>query len=43
MLDTGQYPRLGLEPVQETQLEALDEFTKHMDATTKEAQSALTK
>ena len=43
MLDMGQHPRLGLELVQETQLEALNEFTNHMDAATKEAQYALKK
>ena len=40
MLDTGQHPRLGVEPVRETQLEALDEFTEHMEAAIKEAHSA---
>src|SRR3979490_179934 len=27
ILDNGQHPRLGLEPILETQLEALEEFT----------------
>ena len=43
MLDTGQHPRLGVEPVRETQLEALEDFITRMDAATNEAHSALTK
>ena len=35
MLNNGQHPRLGLEPTQETQLEALDEFTTHMEMASK--------
>ena len=43
MLDTGQHPILGLEPIQETRLEALEEFTTHMESATQEARSALEK
>jgi len=43
MLDTGQHPRLSLEPIQETQLEELEEFTTHMESATQEAHSALEK
>ena len=43
MLDTGQHPRLGVEPVREAQLEALEDFITCMDAATNEARSALTK
>ena len=43
MLDNGQHPRLGLEPVQDTWLEALEEFTTHMETATNEAHSALAK
>src|SRR3979490_1428188 len=43
MLDNGQDPRLGLEPTQETRLEALDEFTTCMETATNEARSALSK
>ena len=41
MLDNGQHPRLGVEPIQETRLETLREFTDHMEMTTNEACSAL--
>ena len=41
MLDNGQYPRLGVEPVRETRLETLREFTDHMEMATNEAHSAL--
>ena len=43
MLDTGQNPRLGVEPIHESQLETLDNFTSRMEQATKEACSALTK
>ena len=43
MLDTGQHPRLGLEPIRETRLEALEEFTERMEMATNEARSALEK
>jgi transposase InsO family protein len=43
MLDNGQHPRLGVEPIRETQLEALEDFTTRMEAATNEARSALAK
>ena len=41
MLDNGQHPRLGVEPIQETKLETLREFTDRMEMATNEAHSAL--
>ena len=41
MLDNGQHPRLGVEPIRETKLETLREFTDHMEMATNEAHSAL--
>ena len=41
MLDNGQHPRLGVEPIQETKLEILREFTDCMEMTTNEVRSAL--
>ena len=43
LLDNGQHVRLGVEPIRETQLEALEEFTTCMEEATKEAHSALEK
>ena len=42
-LDNGQHPQLGVEPIRETRLEALGEFTTRMPQATQEAQSALSK
>jgi len=42
MLDTGQNPRLGIEPMRESCLETLNEFASWMEAATKEGHSALT-
>ena len=41
MLDNGQHPRLGVEPIRETRLETLRDFTDHMEMVTNEACSAL--
>ena len=41
MLDNGQHPRLGGEPIRETRLETLREFTDRMEMATNEAHSAL--
>ena len=41
MLDNGQHLRLGVEPIQETKLETLREFTDRMEMATNEACSAL--
>ena len=41
MLDNGQHPRLGVEPIQETKLETLREFTDCMEIVTNEAHSTL--
>ena len=41
MLDNGQHPRLGVEPIRETKLETLREFTDHMEMITNEARSTL--
>src|SRR5882724_601904 len=41
MMDTGQNPRLGIEPLRESRLETLNDFTSWMEAATKEAHSAL--
>ena len=41
MLDNGQHPRLGVEPIQETRLETLREFTDYMEMATNKACSAL--
>ena len=43
LLDNGQHPRLGVEPIRETRLEALEEFTTHLEEATKEARSGLEK
>ena len=41
MLDNGEHPRLGVEPIRETKLETLREFTDCMEMATNEARSAL--
>ena len=43
MLDAGQNPQLGFEPIRETQLESLDNFTSRMAQATEEAWAALVK
>ena len=43
MLDVGQNPQLGLEPIHESQLESLDNFASRMAQATEEAQAALVK
>ena len=43
MLDTGQNPRLGFEPIHESRLESLDNFTSRMAQATNEARAALVK
>ena len=37
MLDTGQHPRLGFEPIHESRLESLDNFASRMAQATAEA------
>src|SRR5882724_8147285 len=41
MLDTGQHPRLGVEPLRESRLETLNDFTSRMEKATEAAHSAL--
>src|SRR5882724_7320540 len=41
MMDTGQNPQLGIEPLRESCLETLNNFTSRMELATKEAHSAL--
>src|SRR5882724_11000186 len=41
MMDTGQNPQLGMEPMRESRLETLNDFTSRMEAAMKEACSAL--
>src|SRR5882724_6319574 len=41
MLDTGQHPRLGIEPLRESHLETLKDFTSRMKKATDEGHSAL--
>jgi len=43
MLDTGQNPRLGFEPIHESRLESLDNFASRMAQATNEARAALVK
>jgi hypothetical protein len=43
MLDTGQHPRLGFEPIRESRLEGFEEFSSRMKKATEEAKAALTK
>jgi hypothetical protein len=40
-MDSGQHPRMGIEPGFETKREAVEEFTSRIKKTTEEAQSAL--
>src|SRR5882724_7875690 len=42
MLNTGQHPWLGVEPLRESCLETLNDFTSRMGKATDEAHSALT-
>src|SRR5882724_5385694 len=41
MMDTGQNPRLCIEPLRESHLETLNDFASQMEVATKEACSAL--
>ena len=41
MLDTGQNPQLSIEPMRDSFLETLNDFTSWMEAATKEAHSAI--
>src|SRR5882724_9351834 len=41
MLDTGQHPQLGVEPLRESHLETLNDFASRMEKATEEACSAL--
>src|SRR5882672_5702334 len=43
MMDTGQNPRLGIEPLRESRLKTLNDFTSQMEVATKEACSALSR
>ena len=43
MLNTGQHLRLGFEPIRESQLESLDNFTSRMAQETAKARAALVK
>jgi len=43
MLDTGQHPRLGIEPLRESHLETLKYFTCRMNKATDKARSALSR
>jgi len=43
MLDTGQHPRLGVEPLRESHLETLKDFTCRMNKAMDEACSALSR
>jgi hypothetical protein len=40
-IDTGQHPRMGVEPRRQTRVEAVEEFTSRIQKATEEAQSAL--
>ena len=42
-MDMGQNPQLGIEPLRESHLETLNDFTSRMEAATKEAHLALTR
>jgi len=42
MLNTGKHPQLGMEPLRESCLETLNDFTSRMGKATDEACSALT-
>src|SRR5882724_6359622 len=41
MLNTGQHPRLGVEPLRESRFGTLNDFTSRMEKATEEARSAL--
>lgn len=41
VLDTGQHPRMGVEPNRYSKVEAVDQFTSRIKSMTEEAQSAL--
>jgi len=43
MSDTGQNQQLGIEPLRESHLETLNDFTSQMEAAMKEVHSALTR
>ena len=43
MLDAGQNPQLGFEPIRESRLESLDNFTSRMAQATDEARATLVK
>src|SRR5882672_6817285 len=43
MMDTGQNPQLSIEPLRESHLKTLNDFTSQMEAATKEACSALSR
>ena len=43
MMDTGQNPQLDREPLRESHLEMLNDFTSRMEAAMKKACSALTR
>jgi len=43
MMDTGQNPQLSIEPLRESHLETLNDFTTQMEAATKEAHLALSR
>src|SRR5882724_3049348 len=43
ILDTGQHPRLGVEPLRESRLETLNHFASRMEKATEEVCSALTR
>src|SRR5882672_6609321 len=43
MMDTGQNPQLGIEPLRESCLEMLNDFVSQMEVATKEACSALSR
>ena len=43
MLDTGQNPQLGFEPIHESQLKSLDNLTSGMAQASDEVQAALVK
>ena len=43
MLDAGQNPQLGFEPIHQSRLESLDNFASRITQVTEEAQAALVK
>ena len=40
-LDAGQHPRLGVEPMRMSTVEAVDAFARQLDCTQEEAKAAL--